>query len=60
MEEKNPNNLIGDGPVVISDTKGPEVEKRRRDYDQVAEEVAPTREYFFSHSRIGVKRWHQI
>ena len=45
MEEKNPKNLIGDAPV--SDTRAPEVEKRKRDYDQVAEEVAPTREYSF-------------
>ena len=42
MEE---NNLNGDAPGAISDTRGPEVEKRRRDYDQVADEVAPTREY---------------
>jgi hypothetical protein len=48
MEEKNPDNPIGDAPGAISDTRGPEVEKRRRDYDQVVEQVAPTREYSFS------------
>ena len=52
MEEKNPDNPIGDGLGVTSDTKGPEVEKRRRDYDQVAEEVAPTREYSSSFSYV--------
>ena len=50
MEEKNPDNLIGDAPGAIGDSRGPGVEKRRRDYDQVAEEVAPTREYSFSFS----------
>jgi hypothetical protein len=46
MEEKNPDNHA---PDAIGDTRGPEVEKRKRDYDQVAkEEVAPTREYSFS------------
>jgi hypothetical protein len=50
MEEKNPDNPIGDAPGAISDTRGQEVEKRRRDYDQVAEEVAPTREYSFSYN----------
>jgi hypothetical protein len=53
MEEKNPDNQA---PGAISDTRGPEVEKRRRDYDQVAKEVvAPTREYSFIRI-IGVKR----
>jgi hypothetical protein len=47
MEEKNPDNFIGDAPGAVSDTRGPAVEKRKRDYDQVAEEVAPTREYSF-------------
>ena len=47
MEEKNPDNPIGDAPGAISDTSGPEVEKRRRDYDQVVEVVPPTREYSF-------------
>jgi len=48
--EKNPDNPIGDAPGAIGDAIGPEVEKRRRDYDQVVEEVAPTREYSFSYS----------
>ena len=48
--EKNPDSSIGDAPGAIRDTSGQEVEKRRRDYDQVAEEVAPTREYSFSFS----------
>ena len=47
MEGKNPDNSIGDAPGAISDTNGPEVEKKRRDYDQVVEVVAPTREYSF-------------
>ena len=46
MEEKNPDNPIGDAPGAIGDTRGPEVEKRKRDYDRVAKEV-PTREYSF-------------
>jgi hypothetical protein len=45
--EKYPDNPIGDPPGAISDNRGQEVEKRKRDYDQVAEKVAPTREYFF-------------
>ena len=52
MEQKNPDNHIDDAPGTISDTGGPTVERRRRDYDQVAEKVAPTREYTLSHSRI--------
>lgn len=47
MEEKNTDDL-GDAPHSIGDTRGPEVEKRRRDYDHVVEEAAPTREYSFS------------
>jgi hypothetical protein len=42
--EKNPDSHIGDAPGAISDTRGPDVEKRMRDYDHVAEEAAPTRE----------------
>ena len=52
MEEKNPDNHIDDAPGAISDTRGPAVERRRRDYDQVAEKVAPTREYTRSRSYI--------
>lgn len=56
MEEKNPDNHIDDAPGAISDTRGPAVEKRIRDYDHVAENVAPTREYTLSHSRIIAER----
>ena len=42
MEGKNSDNHIDDAPGAISDTGGPIVERRRRDYDQVAEKVAPT------------------
>lgn len=55
--EKNPDNPMGDPPGAISDTRGPEVEKRRRDYDPVADEVAPTRECTLSHSRIIAVRF---
>lgn len=54
--EKNPDDSIGDAPGVIGDTGGQEVKKKRRDYDQVAEKVAPTCEYTLSHSRIIVVR----
>ena len=50
MEEKNPDNPITDAPAAISDTGGPELGKRRRDYEQDTKEVVPTREYSFSFS----------
>ena len=58
MEEKN---LDSQDPGAVSDTREPEVEKRRREYDQVGKEVvAPTREYSFNLRIIGVKRLLQF
>ena len=58
MEEKN---LDSQDPGAVSDTREPEVEKRRREYDHVGKEVvAPTREYSFNLRIIGVKRLLQF
>lgn len=58
MEEKN---LDSQDPGAVSDTREPEVEKRKREYDQVGKEVvAPTREYSFNLRIIGVKRLLQF
>jgi hypothetical protein len=48
MDEKNPDERIGDAPGDNSDTTPNGQEKRKRDYDQVKEEAAPAREYPFS------------
>lgn len=51
MDEKNPDEPLGDGPPsAASDATGPKVEERKRDYDEVKEESSPTREYSFSFS----------
>jgi hypothetical protein len=54
MDEKNLDESIGDSPGAISDTRGPEVEKKKRDYDPVKEKAAPAREYSFSFSHNAV------
>jgi hypothetical protein len=62
MDQNNPDKPIGDDPGLTSGTTPndrPEGERRKRDYDKVEEELAPTREcsssFSYYHVNTNVK-----
>ncbi|KAF8812585.1 plasma membrane H+-transporting ATPase [Phlegmacium glaucopus] len=58
MDERNPDDHMGDSPGATSDTMlngEPKLEKRRHDYDHVKEEAAPPRDVKLDMSEIGLR-----